>query len=276
MFDTHAHVNFSAYKEDSDEVIRRAQAKGVDLILVGSQYSTSERAVQMSEKYDNVYAAIALHPIHLEEKEVFHEVDDQEKVEFVSRAEEFEYDKYLQLSKSSKKVVAIGETGLDYYHLHGEDKDEQITKQKQILVKHIELANELNLPMIIHCRDAYDDLIQVLKSNRIKNGGVIHCFIGSAEQSVELINLGFYLGFNGVITFNKADKYHEVIKQTSLEKIVTETDCPYLTPVPHRGKRNEPAFVEYVIDKIAKLKDLPVQQVEKQTDENAKKLFKIQ
>ena len=141
MFDTHAHVNFSAYKEDSDEVIKRAQEKGVGMILVGSQYSTSERAVQMAEKYESgVYVAVALHPIHLQEREVSHQVDNKEKVEFVSRAEEFDYDKYLQLGKSSDKIVAIGETGLDYYHLTEDDKDEQITKQKQVLIKHIELA----------------------------------------------------------------------------------------------------------------------------------------
>jgi len=275
MFDTHAHVNFNAYKDDADEVIKRAQDKGVSVILVGSQFSTSERAIKMAEKYDNVYSAVALHPIHLEEQVIANKVDNDETVEFVSRAEEFDYRKYLQLAKSNANVVAVGETGLDYFHLKEDARDLQIEKQKQVFIKHIELANELNLPMIIHCREAYTELIEILKQNKVNKGGVIHCFIGNLIQGKKLLDMGFYLGFNGVITFKKAEPYLAALKLVPLDKILIETDCPNLTPVPNRGKRNEPSFVEFIIKKIADVKGLSFEEVEKQTDKNAKSLFNL-
>ena len=276
MFDTHTHTNFVAYKEDSKETIERALDSGVKQIVVGSQLSTSERGVEQAEKFDGVYSAIALHPIHIKERKIFEEVGDGEKVEFLSRAEEFEYEKYLKLAKSSKKVVAIGETGLDYYHLHDEDKEGQIAKQKEVFKMHIKLANELGLPMIIHCREAYDELMDILKENMPEKGGVIHSFQGTPEQAKLFVEMGFYLGINGVLTFkNVKPEQLQVVDQTELEKLITETDCPYLTPVPHRGKRNEPAYVKYVVEKIAELKGVSAEEVEKVTDNNAKKLFNI-
>ena len=275
MIDTHAHVNFAAFKSDFDEVMKRAIKKNIVVINVGSQYTTSQRAVKMTEKFENTYAAVALHPVHIKERKIFEEVDKDEKVEMISRAEQFDYDKYFQLAKSSSKVVAIGETGLDYFHLEDDDRDEQIEKQKILFRQHIDLANDLDLPMIIHCREAYDELLVELKAKPAQKKGIIHSFLGAIEQANEFIDMGYYIGVNGIITFKKAEDLVEVIKKVPADKIVTETDCPYLTPVPFRGKRNEPAYVEYVLEKIAEIKGMPIKEFAQIVDHNARKLFQI-
>lgn len=276
MIDTHSHLNFSAYKEDGAEVLERALAKHMLMINVGAQFSTSQRAVKMAEDQPALYAAIALHPIHLQTKEIYEELPTGEKVKIVSRAEEFDYNKYKELALSSPKVVAIGETGIDYYHLEDNDRDEQKALQKKVFIEHIKLANELNLPLIIHCRDAYDDLIEILQANEVKSKGVIHCFAGNKEQAKIFLELGFYLGFTGVITFkNGVEELHEIIKEMPEDRILSETDCPYLTPEPFRGKRNEPIYVEYVIKKIAMLRNWSFEKAEKITETNAKTLFNL-
>lgn len=277
MFDTHAHVNFNAFKNDADEVIKRAREHGVALINVGSQFSTSERAVAIAQDYEDVYAAIGLHPIHLEEVEI-----DEEGVKFKSRREEFDFNAYKKLGEN-KKVVAVGESGLDYYRIADESRrGEIIEKQKDVFIKHIELANELKLPLIVHCRGAkenmdgaYEEILSILIEHPVKKRGVMHCYIGAPELVETFIELGFYIGFNGVLTFDKTGRVEEVLRQTPLDRILTETDCPYLTPEPHRGKRNEPAFVEFVARKIAAVKELAFEEVVKTTDRNAKKLFGV-
>lgn len=201
FIDTHAHVNFNAYKNDSEEVIRRSLDNDVWLINVGSQYSTSRRAVEIAEKYgEGVYAAVGLHPIHV--------------------GDGFEYQKYKELFK--KKVVAVGEIGLDYKAEYVSFKE----KQRTVLCQQIDLAKELNLPIIFHCRLAHDDLIKIVNRG---NKGVVHCFTGNWEQAQKYMGLGFYLGFNGIIFKMDLD---EVIKKTPPERILLETDCPYLTPLP--------------------------------------------
>jgi TatD DNase family protein len=275
MFDTHAHVNFNAFKNDADEVIRRALKKGVAIINVGAQFSTSERAVAMAQNYDNVYAAIGLHPIHLEEVEI-----DEEGVKFKSRCEEFDFEKYKQLGQN-KKVAAVGESGLDYYRIADEQRCQEIVKkQKEVFIRHIELANELNLPLIVHCRGtrenmdgAYQEILEILTTYPVKKSGVMHCYIGAPELVEKFIELEFYIGFNGVLTFDKTGRVEEVLRRTPLERVLAETDCPYLTPAPHRGKRNEPVFVEFVARKIAFIKNLPFDEIVRITDENARKLF---
>lgn len=245
LFDTHAHLNFNVYKEDSPKVLQRSLDGGVWMINVGSQYSTSKRAVEMAEKYrEGVYAAVGLHPIHV-------------------REEEFDYEKYKELAKS-KKVVAIGEVGLDYKPEYASFKE----KQKDVLRQQIKLAEELNLPIIFHCRMAHQDLLEILNS---KLNGVIHCFTGSLEEAKRYMDMGFYLGFNGIIFKLNLD---EVIAKTPLDKILIETDCPYLTPPQEEG-RNEPIYVKYVAEKIAKIKGLSYEEVAEITTKNAKKLFKI-
>ncbi len=281
LIDTHSHVNFNAYSKDADEVIKRAlngstgsPQDTVWMINVGSQYSTSKRAVEMAEKYrEGVYAAVALHPIHLGPSKFVDKQEEDIFLKFKTKEEKFDKEKYRELASDSK-VVAIGETGLDYYYV-----DEEKTKelQKQVFKQHLELAKELNKPLIFHCRKAYNDLLDVLNSRfQILNSqvkGVLHCFMGKWSQAEEFLGMGFYLGFNGLVTYCR--DYDKVIKNTPLDKILIETDCPYLTPEPHRGKRNEPLYVKYVAEKIAEIKEISFEKVAEQTTKNARKLFGI-
>lgn len=276
LIDTHAHLNFNAYEDDADEVIRRSLDNEIWMINVGSQYETSKRAVEIAERYEKgVYAAVGLHPIHLSSG-IFKTRIDTEEQEFETKEEEFDYEKYKNLAQSPK-VIAVGEIGLDYYYRpKTRVKLEQFkNKQKEVFLKQLELAEELNLPVIFHCRAAHEDLIEVLNpkiqnpNSRIK--GVIHCFTGTQEQSEKYLKMGFCLGLNGIIFRLDLD---EIIEKTPLEKILIETDCPYLTPPPLEG-RNEPLYVKYVAEKIAKIKNLSYEEVEKITTDNAKKLFKL-
>ncbi len=278
LIDTHAHVNFNAYKDDSDEVLKRTLAKDIWLINVGSQITTSQRAMEMAQKYgQGIFAAVGLHPAHLQNGEVEAHIDEYEEVKFNSRFEEFDYEIYKKLGQDSK-VVAIGEIGLDYYRID-QTNEKLIAKQKEIFKKQIELALDLNKPLIIHCREAHNDVLEILKGYNLstrsgnKLRGVIHSFSGRWSQAEQYIEAGFYLGFNGIITF--ARDYDRVIREMPIKRILVETDCPYLTPVPHRGKRNEPAYVEYVAHKIAELRGLTFEEVAEQTTKNARELFNM-
>ena len=273
LFDTHAHLNFAAYKKDLEEVIKRCFDQNVEVINVGSQYSTSARAVEIAEKHSKgAYAAIGLHPIHLVSSHIREKVDEDEEFEFDSRNELFDAEKYRKLAKS-KKVVAIGETGIDLFH-----NSHNLEEQKEIFKNQIDLAMELNLPIIVHCRKAYPEVLEILKEKkkkyREKLKGVVHSYMGKRNLAPEFIKLGFFLGFNGIITF--ARDYDRTIKETSLDYILLETDCPYLAPVPHRGERNEPVYVKFIAQKIAELKGINEKEVIKITENNAKKLFEIQ
>jgi len=274
LIDTHAHVNFNDFKDDSREVIKRALDENIWMINVGAEKKTSERAVKMAEEYkEGVYAAIGLHPSHLVEQDVEYK-ENEEIVKYKSKPEEFDYGFYLNLAKN-KKVVGIGECGLDYYRTSDESFKE---KQKEVFIKHLELAKEANKPIIIHCRNAHDDLLKILHLAVKPPSGVMHFFTGTLEQAKKYIELGFYISFSGVITFPPlrrvgANAYNDVIKNIPLGKILIETDCPYVAPVPHRGKRNEPQYVKYVAQKIAELRGLSFEEVEGQTTKNARKLF---
>lgn len=280
LIDTHAHLNFNTYKDDANQVIGRSLDNNIWIINIGSQYSTSERAIKIAEEYNyGVYAAIGLHPIHLETGLVKVRVDSEE-IEFKTREEEFNFQEYRTLAKS-KKVIAIGEIGLDYYYKPKTKKRFELfkEKQKQILKEQMGLAEELNLPIIFHCRFAHNDLIEILKSQKtdrfqIPNSrlqGVIHSFTGDWGQAEEYLKIGLYLGFNGIIFKLGLDK---IIKKTPLDKILLETDCPYLTPPPMTG-RNEPIYIKYIAEKIAKIKDINPEKVAEITTQNARKLFKI-
>ncbi|MCX6721557.1 MAG: TatD family hydrolase [Candidatus Staskawiczbacteria bacterium] len=269
IIDTHSHLNFKAYDNDRDEVIKRTQKEGVVCIDVGTKYETSKRAVELAEKNENIYAAIGMHPIHIKTDLLKLKMDEDEGA-FAPLGEEFDKTKYLELAKS-KKVVAIGEIGLDYYYKPKTTaKLEQFKqKQKQVFIQQLELAQELNLPVIIHCRMAFKDLYEILKTKKLT--GVIHCFTGNLEEAQQFMDLGFYLGINGIIFKLDLD---EVIKKALLEKLLVETDCPYLTP-PAEGKekRNEPIFVKHIIQKIADLKGITFDEVALATTQNAQKLF---
>lgn len=273
IIDTHAHLNFNAYKSDIDEVIKRAFDNGLKIINVGSKFETSKYAVELAEKYDGMYAAIGLHPIYTANEFVKVKTDPEEG-NFLVKEEDFDEIKYTELLKS-KKVVAVGEIGLDYYYRpKTTGKLQQFKeKQKQVLLKQLDFAIKNDLPVILHCRMAHGDLIEIIssfKNNKLR--GVLHCFTGNVEEAKKYIELGFFIGLNGIIYKMNLD---EVIKAVPLDNVLLETDCPYLTPTPEGNKRNEPIFIKYVVSKIAELKGISESEVENKTTENAKKLFKI-
>jgi TatD DNase family protein len=273
LIDTHAHLNFSAFKNDADETAKRALQEGVWFINVGSEYRTSGRAVAMAEKYpEGAYASVGIHPIHLSEAVFKDKVDENEEVEFHPSVEEFSEEKYLKLAQS-KKVVAVGEIGLDYFH-----NKNNIEKQKEVFAGQIDMAVRLNLPIIIHCREAHNDVIEILREKKKQHGkkirGVVHCFSGRLSQAkIYTEEFGLYLGFNGIITFDRS--YDKVLWEIDLSHILLETDCPYLTPVPFRGERNEPAYVRHVAEKLAEIKEIIYEDISETTTLNARNLFGI-
>jgi len=291
LIDSHCHVNFEAYEGDADEVIRRALDGQIWLINVGSNYESSLRSVALAEEHDQgVYAAVGLHPIHLAQAVTESVSFGGQAKEFTTPQEDFDYDKFSELCQSSAKIVALGETGLDYYYF---DKfsEQQLhdakEKQRQVLAQFIALGREFDLPLIFHCRGtkednffSYDELAAILAAAQQDGGkqinGVVHCFTGTLEQANKFLDLGFYIGFTGIITFKKkVDWLWEIVKAVPLEKILVETDAPFLCPEPYRGQRNEPAYVEYVVRKVAELRGISPQEVALATTENARKLFGI-
>ncbi|MDP2664444.1 MAG: TatD family hydrolase [bacterium] len=288
LIDTHGHVSFNAFKEDGDAVLKRALENNTWVIMPGTQFSTSQRAVEMAEKYGKeVYAAIGLHPIHLEEREVdvmevqSEQVQKQPWMTFESRTEEFDYEKYktlaLRQAQGKGKVVAVGECGLDYYYEpKGKEKREVMrNRQKSTLALQMKLAEELSLPLILHCRKAHDDLIEFLSQRKVR--GVVHCYTGTLAQAEKFYAMGLYFGFNGLI-FKKVPALpdpEEIIKNIPLERIVLETDSPYLVPPEAKTERNEPLFVKYVAEEIARIKGISFDEVASITTENAKKLFQL-
>jgi TatD DNase family protein len=246
IIDTHAHLNFKAYKDDLSETIKRSLDNNIWLINVGSEFETSEKAIKIAEKYDQgVYASIGLHPIHAQN--------------------EFNYQQYKELAQN-QKVVAVGETGLDFKKEYLFLKEKQI----QVFLNHLKLAKELDLPIIFHCRLAHQEVIEILKKQE-KRQGVIHCFTGDWTAAEEYLKIGLYLGFNGIIFKLNLD---ETIKKTPLDRILVETDCPFLSPLGAKS-RNEPIFVKHVIEKIAQVKGKTFQEIADQTTDNARKLFRI-
>lgn len=276
LIDTHSHLNFSAYKDDADEVIKRSLKAGVFMINVGSQYSTSVRAVEYAEKYETgIWAAVGIHPIHLQKRSVSYsdpnELEAEDEIEIKTAGENFDYVAYKKLAEN-KKVVAIGEVGLDYHHFEeGNDIEKLKTKQKEIFLEFVKLANEVGKPLIIHCWDAYDDLYEILKNNPAERKGVIHSFVGSWKTAKKFIELGYKIGLNGIITYGIS--YDKLIREIDLQDIVLETDCPYLSPMPKKSERNEPIYVKYVAEKIAQIKNISIDEVSGVTTENAEGLF---
>jgi len=264
--DIHSHVNFNAFDADREEVIKRALENDTWVINVGTQIDTSRKAIEIAEKYkEGVYAIVGLHPIHTSAS--FHDKHEfgEEGKEFTSRGEIFDKEKYRELLQNPK-VVGIGECGLDYYRL---DSD-SIEKQKEAFIAQIELANEFNKPLMLHIRQAYQDALAILKEHT-KVKGNIHFFAGSLEEAKAFIELGFTLSFTGVITFTH--DYDEVIKNIPLEMIMSETDAPYVAPVPYRGKRNEPVYVSEVVKRIAEIKNLPESEVAEAIISNARRVY---
>lgn len=274
--DIHSHVNFKAFDEDRNEVIKRALDNNTWIINVGTQIDTSKKAVEIAHQYpEGVYAIIGLHPIHTGAS--FHDEKElgEGGVEFTSRGEIFDKEKYLELLRDPK-VIGIGECGLDYFRCDAES----IEKQKKAFIDQIEIANEVGKPLMLHIRNnpeqkdlnAYADALEILKQYA-KVKGDVHFFAGSLEDAKGFVDFGFTLSFTGVITFTK--NYDEVIKNTPLEMIMSETDAPYVAPVPYRGKRNEPMYVSEVVKKIAGIKGLSEDEVSQTIIKNAKRVFGI-
>jgi TatD DNase family protein len=277
--DIHAHTNFSAFDADRKEVVERALSAKTWIINIGTQEHTSKKAMEMTKEFpEGVYAIIGLHPIHTNAS--FHdeaEIGAGDKG-FTSRGEVFSKDFYRGLAKEGgKKVVGIGECGLDYYRT---PNPEEHARQKDAFVAQIELALELDLPLMLHIRsgaggNAYRDVLDILKPYKKEFGGKLrgdaHFFAGTLEDAKEFLALGFHLSFTGVVTFAK--QYKELVEAAPIDRIMSETDCPYVAPVPHRGKRNEPIFVASVADKIIDMKGLNPVEGRKKLVENAFKLF---
>lgn len=249
LVDTHCHLDNEKFDEDRLEVIERIKENLEFCVNIGYDLASSKKSLELAKEYDFIYAVIGVHPIDIAE---YNE----------------EIEKELEHLGKNPKVVAIGEIGLDY-HWMTEPKEIQQERFKSQL----ELAERLNKPVVIHTRDAMEDTVNILK-NYPNITGVIHCYPGSLETAKQLVDR-FYLGIGGTLTFKNSKKAVEVVKDIPLDRIVIETDCPYLTPEPFRGKRNEPIYVEYVAKKIAEIKEISVEDVTKVTTENAKKLYRI-
>ena len=253
LFDTHVHLNDKKYEEDLVDVINRAQHDGVSkMLVVGYDARTNKVAIELAEKYDFIYAAVGWHPvdaIYLTD-ELFAELEEQVK---------------------HPRVVAIGECGLDY---HWDTSPHDV--QKEVFIRQIKLAQSIKKPLIIHTRESIADTLEILKEQDAKVvGGVMHCYSGSVETAYEFIKLNFKISLAGPVTFTNGRKPQSVAKDIPLEELLIETDAPYLTPHPHRGKRNEPAYVSLVAKKIAEIKELSYEEVCEQTMKNACELFKI-
>jgi len=297
FIDTHCHLNFQTYKNDADEVIRRALDEQIEIIIPSAEQKTSRRAVEIAEKYDRgVYAAVGLHPVHLQDQEF-----EEEGRKVKMKGEKFDYDFYKKLAES-KKTVAIGEIGLDYFYLPNEaDKIKQNQQLQQLtLLQQLELAQEMDMPAIIHCRpsqlavneagDAHKDLISLLsafyknKKKRPAGRGVIHSFFGNWDLAWQYFELGFLISFTGDITFPPKKSISrtayldrdELIRKVPLDKFMIETDSPFMAPVPYRGQRNEPLYVREVAKRIAELKNISLKSVAQATNDNARRLFGCQ
>ncbi|SDI11629.1 TatD DNase family protein [Alteribacillus persepolensis] len=253
LFDTHVHLNIEQFEDDVVETIERAQAEGVQLMtVVGFDRETIPKAIELAETYDFIYAAVGWHPV-----DAIDMTDDDLK--------------WLEELSQHPKVVALGEMGLDY-HWDKSPKD----VQKEVFRQQIQLAKKVNLPVIIHDREAHQDIVDILKEeNASETGGIMHCFGGSLEIAQECLKMNFYISFGGPVTFKNAKRPKEVAKEVPMDRLLVETDSPFLAPHPNRGKRNEPAYVKLVAEKIAELKEISYEELAEQTTANAKKLFRI-
>ena len=254
MIDSHCHINDELYKNKPAEYVKEAEKAGVfQFLVVGFDEKSSELALDIANKNKPCYAAVGIHPSDTKNAKQ----DDLEKIKELAKSE---------------KAIAIGEIGLDYYW----DKEETVRlQQKEFFKEQIKIANELDLPISIHCRDALEDCLQILKENPVKRGGIMHCYAGSLEMSREFIKLGFLLGFGGTVTFKNSIRPKEVAKNVPSNSYVLETDAPYLTPHPFRGKENHSKYLYLVRDQIAELRNISPEQVEKETTNNFKRVFGI-
>lgn len=251
IFDTHTHYDDEAFDEDRDELLEGLLSRGIEAVVnVGASIESTKTTLELAEKYPFIYAAAGVHPSESAEL-------SEEKIQWLKKV------------SAGKKVVAIGEIGLDYYW---EEPDHEI--QKKWFIRQLELAKEVKLPVIIHSRDAAKDTLDIMKAEH--NGatnGVIHCFSYGVEMAREYLNMGYFLGIGGVITFKNGRKLKEVVEYAPMERLVLETDCPYLAPVPNRGKRNSSYNLPYVVEEVSRIKGISEEEVIRIATENARKLY---
>lgn len=256
IIDTHIHLDNERYSEDVEKVINRAKEGGVKrFIIPGADPKTLARAIEIAEHFDEVYFAVGVHPYDIESFDTL------------------DFEQYV----NHKKCVAIGECGLDYYRLEGSDEEKlaEKTKQKEVFIAQIKLAKKYKKPLIVHIRDASRDSKEILLSQHAKEvGGVLHCY-NADEELLSLSKEGFYFGIGGVVTFKNAKKLVQVLPKIPLEKLLIETDGPYLTPMPHRGERNEPLYTKFIAEKISELLDISLKDIRNITTDNGMKLFNI-
>lgn len=265
IFETHAHYDDDAFAEDREELISSLLCGEIGRIInVGASIASTKATLQLAERYENIYAAVGVHPSE------------------ISDLNEESFDWLLEQVKHPK-TVAVGEIGLDYYW----DKEQEVqARQREWFLRQLTLAKESNLPVVIHSRDAAEDTMKILrdfgrwdahsqcKTEAVSETvGVIHCYSYSPEMAREFVKMGYYIGVGGVVTFKNAKKLKETVEQIPLERILLETDCPYMAPEPHRGKRNNSGYIPYVVEKIAELKGVSIEEVERVTWENAMTLF---
>lgn len=254
IFETHAHYDDERFTKDQDALIKSMPEKGIGRIInVGSSIESTKTTLELAKKYDYVYAAVGVHPS---------DIDGLNEDTFA----------WLKEQTAWEKTVAIGEIGLDYYW----DKEPEVQeRQREWFRRQMELAREVNLPVIIHSRDAAEDTMRLMKEIHAQEiPGVIHCYSYSREMAQEFIKMGYYIGVGGVVTFKNAKKLKETVEAIPLERILLETDCPYMAPEPHRGTRNDSSNIPYVIAKIAELKQVSEAEVERVTEQNARTLFR--
>lgn len=252
LFDSHCHLNDDGI--NAKEAIKNAKERGIDAFLVvGWNLESSKKAVELANEYDGVYAAVGIHPENYEDEND----ESLEKLEALAK---------------SDKVVAIGEIGLDY---HWKNDEETKKEQKEWFIKQIRLANKLRLPVSIHARDASNDVYQIIKDNPIENGFVLHCYSGSEEMMDQFKELGAYFGFDGPITYKNAVTPKECVKKCDIDRLLIETDSPYLSPVPYRGKQNQPAYIKEIFDQMVLLRNENEEELKERLNANFKRLFKV-
>ena len=252
IFDTHALYDDDAFDEDRETLLAQLKAAGIERVVnVGASIHSSHTTLELIEKHDFLYGAIGVHPSETEELNE-------------------EWMNWLEEKSHEKKVVAIGEIGLDY---HWEEPARDV--QKYWFVRQLDLARKVKLPVIIHSRDAAADTLEIMKEHGRDLGGVIHCFSYGVEMAREYLNMGYYIGIGGVLTFKNAKKLIEVAEYAPLDRIVLETDCPYLAPVPNRGKRNFSGNLPYVVEKLAEIKGVSAEEIIRETAKNARALYRI-
>lgn len=267
LIDTHCHLNFKAFNKDLPKVIKRAKDANVEKIIIpGTKLDSSKQAIKIAQEYPSCFAAVGIHPHHMNE--------------FIEKGIEVVKKELTQLT-TQPKVVALGEIGLDYYQYKNyppiSETDKK--KQKELLITQIKIAQKKNLPVIIHCQKAHDDLLDLLdnyiKTSKKSLSGVFHCFAGNKSHLNKVLNLGFFVGFDGNITYPENKHLRKLIRLIPLNRLLLETDAPFLTPIPHRSKRNEPLYLPFIALKIAEIKKETLERVAEITSSNATKLFHL-